>query len=95
MSNTPFLSAPEPTPRFQVIAANRRGVNYVLRDNLGGFDYPFKTRRSAIAAADDCRAKDYTTYPNLAKTPAGRFAASPSDVDAYMASGPILDSFVA
>lgn len=93
MSNTPFLSAPEPTPRFQVIAANRRGVNYVLRDNLGGFDYPFKTRRSAIAAADDCRAKDYSTPAK--PTPAGRFAASPSDVDAYMASGPILDSFVA
>lgn len=92
MSNL-HLSAPAPPPRFQVIAAMRKGANYVLRDNLGGFDYPFKTLRSAVKAIDFCRAQERLPHQTL--KPAPRFASSPSDADAYMASGPILESFVA
>lgn len=91
MSNTAHLSAPEPTPRFQIIASMRQGANYVLRDNLAGFDYPFKRLRTALDAIPTCRAMNYTS--TLKSQPAGRFAGSPIETDAYMASGPILESF--
>lgn len=94
MSKTAHLSAPTPTPRFQIIVAMRRGVNYVLRDNLGGFDYPFRRLRTAIDAIPTCRAKQYDLTSGIKPQPAGRFAGSPTETDAYMASGPILESFV-
>jgi hypothetical protein len=81
-----------PTPRFQIIASMRQGANYVLRDNLAGFDYPFKRLQTARDAIPTCRAKSYPS--NLKPQLAGRFAGSPTSVDAYMASGPILESYV-
>lgn len=83
MSHTDQPAQPA-TPRFQILAASRKSVNYVLRDNESNADYPFKTLKTARAAVALRRRGGFLS---------GQLFGSPIDSDAYMVSGPVLEQF--
>lgn len=86
MSNDDEPTTESSLPRFQVFASSRKGVNYVLRDNEAGTDYPFKTRKTAVAAIERRRSPKFAD---------GLVFGSAANVDAYMTSGPALDEAAA